>query len=125
MQHDAARRVTTVNRVYLIVALFLVSLFDTAEEALDRRETMNADYYVSDYRLPGMDGLEFLKSVQQASAKPIRAVLLTGDLSNGSSNLAEASPWPVLRKPVDLPELLSALDLPQSARTQAASPASV
>ncbi len=87
-----------------------VTLFATAEEALGNTAAMAADYYISDYRLPGMNGLDLLDAIQKSSAKPINAVLLTGDTSpQRIEQLARYSRWTVLFKPIDLPRLLSAM----------------
>jgi PAS domain S-box-containing protein len=87
-----------------------VSLFNTAEEALGNTETRGADYYISDYRLPGMDGLQFLDAIQSSSAKLINAVLLTGDTSSlPAEQLVQSSRWEVFFKPTSLPDLLTGL----------------
>ncbi len=87
-----------------------VTHFGTAEEALDNASAMAADYYISDYRLPGMNGLQLLDAIQMSSARPINAVLLTGDTSPDCiEKLAQSSRWTVLFKPIDLPKLLSAM----------------
>lgn len=85
-----------------------VTHFGTAEDALGSTEAMAADHYISDYHLPGMDGLQLLDAIQTKSAEPIRAVLLTG---NTSLDQTQSSRWKVLFKPVALPELLSAMEL--------------
>jgi len=54
--------------------------------------------------------------LQQRSRKPIRAVILTGDLSTDRAVLAQSSQWPVLLKPLNLPELLSAIQPQHVAR---------
>jgi PAS domain S-box-containing protein len=87
-----------------------VTLFGTAEDALGSTEVAGADYYISDYRLPGMDGLQLLDAIQNASAIPINALLLTGDTSPERIALAQSSRWTVLFKPIDLPKLLSAME---------------
>lgn len=43
---------------------FFVGTSTSAEEALDRHEIMSYDAIVSDYQMPGMDGIEFLKAVR-------------------------------------------------------------
>ena len=91
-----------------------VSLFGSAEEALGNAETKRADYYISDYRLPGMDGLKMLEAIQGGSAKQINAVLLTGDTSSLHMEQLMHSPWTVLFKPARLPTLLSSLRIPNT-----------
>lgn len=86
-----------------------VTAYANAEEALLNIKVADADFYFSDFRLPGMDGVQFLDAVQQRSQQPIKAALLTGDTSPARLEIARASRWMVLFKPVDLPGLLSAI----------------
>jgi PAS domain S-box-containing protein len=88
-----------------------VTLFGTAEDALQSAEAMAADHYISDYRLPEMDGLQLLDAIQVKSAKPIKAVLLTGNTSPDQVAITRSSRWKVLFKPIALTELLSAMEL--------------
>jgi len=85
-----------------------VTAFNDAEDALASLEIADADFYISDFRLPGrIDGVQLLNAIQQRSATPISAVLLTGDTSPNQLDLSAASNWNVLFKPVDLSKLLS------------------
>ena len=86
-----------------------VTVFATAEEALGSAAALAADYYISDFRLPGMDGLHLLDAMQQAAARPIKGVLLTGDTSPERVKQAQASGLTVVFKPIDLPRLLAAM----------------
>ncbi|MBU1776503.1 MAG: PAS domain-containing protein, partial [Gammaproteobacteria bacterium] len=88
-----------------------VILFGTAEDALGSAETMGADYYISDYRLPGMDGLRLLDAIQRHSTGQIKGVVLTGNTSPEQIALMQSSRWKVLIKPVDLSMLLTAMAL--------------
>jgi PAS domain S-box-containing protein len=87
-----------------------VTLFTTAEDALASAEIQEADFYISDYRLPGMNGLQLLDTLQRNSADPIKAVVLTGNTSPDQIAHMRSSRWPVLIKPIGIPQLLSALD---------------
>ena len=42
-----------------------VLTFETAEEGLEALEQKDYDIVISDYKLPGMDGLEFLRRVKE------------------------------------------------------------
>jgi PAS domain S-box-containing protein len=87
-----------------------ITLFASAEDALGNPTAMGADYYICDYRLPGMNGLQLLDAIQRDSAKRVRAVLLTGTASPDQILRMQSSRWKVLFKPIGLPTLLSALD---------------
>ncbi len=88
----------------------LVTLHGSSDQALADPAVCEADYYVSDLRLPGRhDGLELLATIEQRAGKPINAVLLTGDTSPERIELARAAPWPVLFKPAELHTLLATL----------------
>ncbi|MDO8988603.1 MAG: PAS domain S-box protein [Sideroxyarcus sp.] len=87
-----------------------VALFSTAEDALGSEEVIAADHYISDYRLPGMDGLQLLNTIQANSAAPIKAVILTGNTAPDQTAITQASRWEVLLKPINLNKLLSAME---------------
>jgi signal transduction histidine kinase/CheY-like chemotaxis protein len=87
-----------------------VILFAMPKDALGSAQAMGADYYISDYRLPGMNGLQLLDAIQKHSAEPIKAVMLTGNVSPDQVAIMGSSRWKVLFKPIALAELLSALD---------------
>jgi len=51
---------------------------ETAEDALEVLKGMDCDIVITDYRLPGMDGLEFLRKVQRFKPRPqFKKILLT------------------------------------------------
>lgn len=81
----------------------------SAEAALEDTRTSSADFYISDYRLPGINGVEFLEAMQQIRKQSIKAVLVTGEKSPGGIDVVKSSRWPVLTKPVDLATLVSAI----------------
>jgi PAS domain S-box-containing protein len=88
-----------------------VTHYGSAEDALGSMEAADADYYISDYHLPAMDGLQLLDAIQTKSAEPIKAVVLTGNTSLDQIAITQSSRWKVLFKPVALPELLAAMEL--------------
>jgi DNA-binding NtrC family response regulator len=87
-----------------------VACYKTAEEALADPDIAEADFYISDLRLPGKDGIEFLDAVQQWATKPVKAVVLTGDTAVNRIEMMRSTSWPVLFKPVDLASLLAAIE---------------
>lgn len=84
-----------------------VTGYDSAEAALQDAQVANADFYISDYRLPGMSGLKFLDTIQRRVNTLVKAVILTGDTAPEHIERVQSSGWPVLFKPVDFHKLLS------------------
>lgn len=91
-----------------------VATFGSAEEALASEDIAAADVYISDFRLPGMDGAKFFDTLQQRSPHPIKAILLTGDVSTRRNESAQTARWVTLFKPIDLPKLLAAMEQQES-----------
>lgn len=54
---------------------------ETAEEAIEVLENDEYDIIFADYRLPGMDGLDFLKSIQRSHPKAMK-VLITAYMTD-------------------------------------------
>ena len=86
-----------------------VTVYQNAEDALANPGIAEADFYISDLRLPGLNGREFLDALQARSQKRINGVIMTGDTSPERVEPAKSSSWRVMLKPVDLPSLLSAI----------------
>lgn len=93
-------------------------IFGSAEMALAQPDILNADFYISDFILPGMTGIQLLDTIAQRSADPIQAVLVTGETSPGRVELASSSRWPVLFKPAELSKLLVVMNRAAKARAQ-------
>jgi DNA-binding NtrC family response regulator len=55
---------------------------ETAEEGIEALKGQNYDIIMVDYRLPGMDGLEFLKRIQKTQPNALK-VLITAYKSKG------------------------------------------
>lgn len=86
-----------------------VTTHASAEAALADREIVDVDFIITDFRLPGRDGIELLDAIQRRATRPIKGVLLSGEILPDRGGSSEAGRWPVLFKPVDLPTLLAAL----------------
>ncbi len=94
-----------------------VVVFQDAEVALACSTILGADFYVSDFSLPGLNGLQLLDEIQRRSLVPIKAVLITGETAPERIKLASGSPWRVLFKPVELAALLEAMRLAAKSRS--------
>jgi PAS domain S-box-containing protein len=89
-----------------------VTVFADAEQALAWPGIFGADFYLSDFTLPGANGLELLNGLAQVSATTISAALMTGETSPQLLGMMRSSRWPVLVKPVGLASLLALLQRP-------------
>ena len=94
-----------------------VKVFGTAEDALADPDIMRADFYIADFVLPGLNGLQLLDAIQQRAQTPINAVLMTGETSPERVKLTTSSRWTVVFKPTDLVRLLSIMNEVKEART--------
>ena len=87
-----------------------VSVFGSAEEAMASPHLLTGDFYISDFILPGMNGIQLLDAIQKKSALPINALLMTGETSPDRVSITSASRWRVVFKPADLSRLLSIMN---------------
>ena len=87
-----------------------VELFSTAEEAIASPLLLGGDFYISDFVLPGMNGIQLLDIIQSRSPVPISAILMTGETASNRINLTKSSGWKILLKPAGLASLLSMMN---------------
>lgn len=82
----------------------LVSSFETADAALEHLETSQPDAIITDIRMPGMDGLEFLNIVNQQHPE-IPSIIMTAhsDLDSAVSAY-QGGAFEYLPKPFDIDE---------------------
>ena len=86
--------------------------FPNAEDALHHEDIARTDYFMVDFALgSGLNGIQFLETMQQKQNSPVRAIILTGETSSHFINSISDSPWPVLHKPVNLTRLASSLKI--------------
>lgn len=86
-------------------------LHTSAEGLLESAALPSVDALISDIGLPGMSGIELLRTVRQSLALPLPAILITGRSEPYLEQHANA--LGVLRfftKPFDTKELLDSLD---------------
>jgi len=84
--------------------------FTRADDALADAAAAGADFYITDFRLPGsMNGVEFLEAVERRSSTPVKALIVTGDTSASRVSSFRSLRWKVLHKPIEAAKLLSAL----------------
>ena len=87
-----------------------ISTYGSAEEALTDSGIAGADFYISDLRLPGANGIELLNMIQRRVTRRIRAVLLSAETALDQIEMTQSTSWPVLFKLVNLPTLLAAME---------------
>jgi signal transduction histidine kinase len=84
-----------------------VSLFNSATAALAEMPRRPPDVLITDFKMPGLDGLALLRAVRQAYPEAV-LILLTGYADKESAILAinEANIFQYVEKPWDLHDLL-------------------
>jgi len=86
--------------------------YTNAQEALLDSDIGITEYYVVDHMLSGeFNGIELLNLLKQKFAKPIRAVVITGDTSAAFMKESARCEWPILHKPIDTFSLLASLGI--------------
>jgi len=78
-----------------------------AEEAFEKLKEFSPDLIISDYRMPGMDGVEFLGEVQKSLPDPPRILLTAhGDMNVAIAAINEANIYKFITKPWNNNDLL-------------------
>lgn len=86
------------------------AIYASAEDALTQAGIEDADFYIVDYRLPGLNGIQFLDEIQKRAQRPIKATLLTGETNQGAINIVSPRRWKVLFKPIDTATLVAEME---------------
>jgi two-component system CheB/CheR fusion protein len=73
-------------------------------------EGVMPDIVVSDYRLPGYDGVELVRKVRKVAGDELPTIIITGDTSAREIEAASLSNCTILRKPVDTDHLISLIE---------------
>jgi len=85
---------------------------DDGFSALDRIRDRDFDIVLLDYKMPGMDGVELFQEIKKI-CPAIKAVMMTAWAGSDGAQLAlDAGAREVLRKPVDIRELLEIISEP-------------
>ena len=89
---------------------FATRSFSSAEEALSAVAADGVpDVVLVDYNLPGMDGIEFIRRLERASAT-VMPVLITAAGADTLDAIRASHPVTCLRKPLDFGRLLSLIN---------------
>jgi len=87
-----------------------IEIFDNVDDALKRAQTMTFEMVISDYRMPGMDGVEFLNAVRKVQPEAMR-LILSGftELQVLLDAINEAEIYRYICKPWDDHELIATI----------------
>ncbi|WP_031433092.1 response regulator [Methylomarinum vadi] len=93
-----------------ILKLYDITLLTSGEEALLLAQEEAFDLVISDFRMPGMDGVRFLNRFMQLQPEAIR-IILTGhaDLDNAQAAINEAEVYRFINKPWNNTDLRNAV----------------
>jgi CheY-like chemotaxis protein len=85
-----------------------VACAGSGDEAVGRTRKQHFDLVLTDFKMPGMDGLETLAALEKVDPQ-IRAVVMTGFASEELRTTLQNRGRPLVRKPFDVDELLETL----------------
>lgn len=89
---------------------YIVKTASTAKEAMEILRTNNVAIAISDQRMPGMTGLDFLSAVRRTFPRVARALLSAYSDSFPPARVVEAGVARVLAKPWERAEMEQAID---------------
>jgi CheY-like chemotaxis protein len=85
-----------------------VACVSSGPEAVGRTRTEHFDLVLTDFKMPGMDGLETLAALEKVVPN-LRAVVMTGFASEDLRSTLKNSGLPLVQKPFDVDQLLLTL----------------
>ena len=90
---------------------YLITTAEGGEEALQLAKEQKFDVVISDYRMPGINGIEFLMFFKQMQPDAIR-LMLTGhaDLQGAQQAINEAQVFRFINKPWNNADILNAIE---------------
>ena len=91
---------------------------ETAEQGLKELETKDYDIIILDYRLPGMNGLEFLKRIQQTHPQVIKILITAYGSKEIFSQAIELGVHDFIDKPFSTKAIEDSLSRLTEERTQ-------
>lgn len=105
---DEPNILSSLKRIFNREENFEIEVYDKPEDALKRAQTSNFDLFLSDFRMPEMDGVEFLSEVKKIQPESMR-IILSGytDLEALLGAINEAQIYRFVTKPWDDYDLIS------------------
>ncbi|HSG66968.1 MAG TPA: PAS domain S-box protein [Gammaproteobacteria bacterium] len=86
------------------------SALDGASALAQLADGLRPDVLISDFRLPGLNGVELVRRVRKTMTEDVPTVILTGDTSAKEIESANLPNCAVMRKPVDTDKLIAMLE---------------
>ncbi|MES2534897.1 MAG: response regulator [Pseudomonadota bacterium] len=97
-----------------------VEVYTEATQALSRMSEVSFDLIVSDYRMPHMNGIDFLKRVKDLQPDAVRLMLSSSDdFETVLGAINEAEVFRYVSKPWDSADLLNIIDMGIARKDQA------
>ncbi|MCG8369467.1 MAG: response regulator, partial [Proteobacteria bacterium] len=72
---DEPNILSSLHRVLKRKGEWEIETYDDVQEALKRAQTMTFELVISDYRMPVMDGVEFLNEIRKYQPEAMRIIL--------------------------------------------------
>ena len=85
--------------------------FETAEEGLNELNKHSFDIIISDYKLPGMNGLEFFKTIQKTCKNSIRILITAYGTEEVFLQARQLGVHDIIKKPFKTENIEASLSL--------------